>query len=158
MKYRHLILILLCLLMGNTLVHAQLFSTSSQEFHSYGGGGGSGYATMPSATSIGGSTMRSTSRFSTSTTISNYSTAPLQIANGSIQTAASNLTGGVLADNTGATTDNTGFIPTDPQRSIAPPDFPNVPLGLDWDAFLLLLALTLLYAFRLYRKRHTTQP
>lgn len=155
LKHRYIILILLCLLVGNTIVHAQLFSTSSQEFHSYGGGG-SGYTTMSSSTLGGSSTMRSTSSFSTSTTISSYSTAPIHIANGSIQTAASNLNGGILADDAGltSTSSNTGFIPTDPRRPIAPPT--DAPLGLDWDAFLLLLSLALLYGFRLYRKQHTT--
>lgn len=156
LKHRYVILIFLCLLMGNTIAYAQLFSTSSLELHSYGGEGNS--TTISASTSTGYSHMRSTSSLSTSTTISAYSTAPIQMANGSIQTAASKLGGGVLADEAGltSTSSNSGFIPTDPQRSIAPPEF--APLGLDWDALLLLLSLALLYTLRLFRKHHTTQP
>lgn len=154
MKHRFLILICLCLIMGNSTAFAQLFSTSSSSFHSYGGGGS--YAPTPSSTT---SSIRSTSSFSTATTISNYSTAPIHMANGTLHTAASTLSGGMLADETGFTTDagDTGFIPISPQRPIAPPD-ENVPLHLDWDAFLLLLSLVLIYTLRHYRKHPTTQP
>lgn len=140
--------------MGNNTAFAQLFSTSSGSFHAYGGGGS--YAPTPSSTT---SSIRSTSSFSTATTISNYSTAPIHMANGTLQTAASTLSGGMLADETGFTTDagDTGFIPISPQRPIAPPD-ENVPLHLDWDAFLLLLSLVLIYTLRHYRKHPTTQP
>ena len=103
------------------LASAQLFSTSASDIHSYGGGG-NGFASMPS------SSMRGTTSFSSSsaasTTIGNYSTAPMRMANGTVQTAASTLNGGMLADETGFTTEggNTGFIPKGPQRSIAPPN------------------------------------
>ena len=118
--------------------------------HSYGGGG-YGYSSMPSTT------MRATSTYTdnsaTSTTISNYSTAPMRMANGTIQTAASTLNGGMLADETGFTTEggNTGFIPTDPQRSIAPPQF--APLHLDWDALLFILLLLIPYLYRVDKRR-----
>ena len=145
----------MCLLLSNTLMHAQLFSTSSYEIHSYGGGG-SGSSAVPS------STMRSMTTYtnsctpitiSTSTTISNYSTASMRMANGTIQTAASTLNGGMLADETGFTTEggNTGFIPTDPQRSIAPPEF--APLHLDWDALLFILLLLIPYLYRVDKRR-----
>lgn len=137
--------------MGNSTAFAQLFSTSSGSFHSYGGGGS--YAPTPSSTT---SSIRSTSSFSTATTISNYSTAPIHMANGTVQTAASTLNGGMLADETGFTTEggNTGFIPTGPQRSIAPPDV-NVPLHLDWHALLFILFLAGGYALYLRRKLRT---
>ena len=133
---------------------AQLFSTSASDIHSYGGGG-NGFASMPS------SSMRGTTSFSSSsavsTTIGNYSTAPMRMANGSIQTAASTLSGGILADETGFTSDggNTGFIPTDPQRSIAPPnpEDENVPLHLDWDALLFILLLLIPYLYRVDKRR-----
>lgn len=137
--------------MGNSTAFAQLFSTSSGSFHSYGGGGS--YAPTPSSTT---SSIRSTSSFSTATTISNYSTAPIHMANGTVQTAASTLNGGMLADESGFTTEggNTGFIPTGPQRSIAPPDV-NAPLHLDWDALLFILFLAGGYALYLRRKLRT---
>lgn len=148
MKHRFLILICLCLIMGNSTAFAQLFSTSSGSFHSYGGGGS--YAPTPSSTT---SSIRSTSSFSTATTISNYSTAPIHMANGTLQTAASTLSGGMLADETGFTTDagDTGFIPISPQRPIAPPDV-NVPLHFDWESFLLLLLLAATYAYKQYAR------
>lgn len=137
--------------MGNSTMFAQLFSTSSGSFHSYGGGGS--YAPTPSSIT---SSIRSTSSFSTATTISNYSTAPIHMVNGTLQTAASTLSGGMLADETGFTTDagDTGFIPISPQRSIAPPDpeDENVPLHLDWDSFLLLLLLAATYAYKQYAR------
>lgn len=82
------------------------------------------------------------------------------MANGTLHTAASTLSGGMLADETGFTTDagDTGFIPISPQRPIAPPD-ENVPLHLDWDAFLLLLSLVLIYTLHQKNRKHpTTQP
>lgn len=135
--------------MGNSTAFAQLFSTSSGSFHSYGGGGS--YAPTPSSTT---SSIRSTSSFSTATTISNYSTAPIHMANGTLQTAASTLSGGMLADETGFTTDagDTGFIPISPQRPIAPPD-ENVPLHLDWDALLFILLLLIPYLYRVDKRR-----
>ncbi len=77
------------------------------------------------------------------------------MANGTIQTAASTLSGGILADETGFTSDggNTGFIPTDPQRSIAPPDFDDVPLHLDWDTLLFILLLIIPYFYRVDKRR-----
>ena len=135
--------------MGNSTAFAQLFSTSSGSFHSYGGGGS--YAPTPSSAT---SSIRSTSSFSTATTISNYSTAPIHMANGTLQTAASTLSGGMLADETGFTTDagDTGFIPISPQRPIAPPD-ENVPLHLDWDALLFILLLLIPYLYRVDKRR-----
>ena len=152
LKHRYFILVLLCLIVGNTTSLAQLYSTSSSEFHSYGSG-----AYTPA---IGTTDFSSTSRFSTTTTISSYSTAPMHVANGGFQTVANQLDDITFADDLiggGSTTGETGFIPTDPQRStIAPPTI--APLGLDWDTFLLLLSLVALYAFRLYRKSRTTIP
>ena len=122
--------------------------------HSYGGGG-YGYSSMSSTTMRATSTY--TAKSATSTTISNYSTAPMRMANGTIQTAASTLSGGILADETGFTSDggNTGFIPTDPQRSIAPPnpEDENVPLHLDWDALLFILLLLIPYLYRVDKRR-----
>lgn len=142
--------------MGNSTAFAQLFSTSSSSFHSYGGGGS--YAPTPSSTT---SSIRSTSSFSTATTISNYSTAPIHMANGTLQTAASTLSGGMLADETGFTTDagDTGFIPISPQRSIAPPDpeDENVPLHLDWDALLFILLLLIPYLYRVNKRKISGQ-
>lgn len=118
--------------------------------HSYGGGG-NGFASMSSSAKSGTTSFSSSS--AASTTIGNYSTAPLRMANGTIQTAASTLNGGMLADETGFTTEggNTGFIPTDPQRSIAPPEF--APLHLDWDALFFIFLLLIPYLYRVDKRR-----
>lgn len=137
-------------------MHAQLFSTSSYEIHSYGGGG-NGFASMSSSAKSGTTSFSGSS--AASTTIGNYSTAPMRMANGTIQTAASTLSGGILADETGFTSDggNTGFIPTDPQRSIAPPDFDDVPLHFDWDALLFILLLLIPYLYQVDKRRISGQ-
>ena len=142
----------MCLLLSNTLMHAQLFSISSYEIHSYGGGG-NGFASMSSSAKSGTTSFSGSS--AASTTIGNYSTAPMRIANGTIQTAASTLSGGILADETDFTSDggNTGFIPTDPQRSIAPPDYDDVPLHFDWDALLFIFLLLIPYLYRVDKRR-----
>lgn len=132
-------------------VMAQLFTTSSSSLHSYGGGGSAGIA----APTFSGSSsfMQSGSRFSTSTTISSYSTAPIHIANGTIKTVASTLEGGILSD-------ETGFIPTTPQTNttttnnngtIAPPEF--APLHFDWDALLFIFLLLIPYLYRVDKRR-----
>lgn len=79
--------------------------------------------------------------------------ANIQFANGSIQTAASSLSGATLAD-------ETGFIATSyngvsgPQRSPGEggSGVPDTPLGLGWDAILLMLLLAAGYIFYLRRK------
>ena len=141
----------MCLLLSNTLMHAQLFSTSSYEIHSYGGGG-NGFASMSSSAKSGTTSFSGSS--AASTTIGNYSTAPMRMVNGTVQTAASTLNGGMLADETGFTTEggNTGFIPTGPQRSIAPPDV-DAPLHLDWDALLFIFLLLIPYLYRVDKRR-----
>ena len=138
MKHRYIILIALCLLAGHSAAFAQLFSTSASTFHAYE----SGSASMSHSE---GMTMRSTSSFATTSTLSSYSTAPIRIANGSIQTVANQLDNIRLADDLidYGTSSKSGFIPTGPQRSIAPPT--KAPLHLDWDALLFLLALVTLY-------------
>lgn len=132
--------------MGNTAAWGQLFSTSSGEFHSYGGGGGG-------ASYGAGVAMRSTSSYTTGTTMSSYSTAPMRVANGGIQTVANQLDEIRLADDliAGSESGDSGFIPTGPQRSIAPPTL--APLGLDWDVLLFLLSIVMLYALRMYLHR-----
>lgn len=78
----------------------------------------------------------------------------MRMANGTIQTVASTLSGGILAEETGFTSDagDTGFIPTGPQRSIAPPDV-DAPLHLDWDALLFIFLLLIPYLYRVDKRR-----
>ena len=152
LRHRYIILILTCLLLSNKPTLAQLFSTSASDIHSYGGGG-NGFASMSSSAKSGTTSFSGSS--AASTTIGNYSTAPLRMANGTVQTAASTLNGGMLADETGFTSDagDTGFIPTGPQRSIAPPDYDDVPLHLDWDALLFIFLLLIPYLYQVDKRR-----
>jgi hypothetical protein len=73
-----------------------------------------------------------------------YSTAPMQVANGSIKTIASTVTGGVLLDNSNS---NGGYIPT-----ITPviPGVPDTPIDDGWDVALLLALLCVGYVVRRY--------
>lgn len=141
LKRIFIILFGLCPLLNAVSISAQLFSTSSVDFHSYSSSGDF-YSPELSAHSTALS-IRSTSTIYNSTTIDNYSTAPMHVANGFIKTVASELDGNIF-------TEEISYIPTAPQRSIPPPTV--APLGLDWDAFVLLLLLAIAYAFYLYRK------
>jgi hypothetical protein len=134
---------------------AQIFTTSSSTYRSYGGGGDISIATPYSSGS--NSFMRSNSQFANSSSNHTYSTAPICIANGSIKTVASTLGGGVLSD-------ETGFIPTTPQDNstttnnngtIAPPQF--APLHLDWDALLFILLLLIPYLYRVNKRKISGQ-
>lgn len=132
---------MLCPLFRANVLLAQLFTTSAHNYHSYGGG-----SSMPiGATEVTSVSMRSTSAYTpASTSVGAYSTAPIQMANGTIKTVASSLDGSSLAD-------ESGFIPTDPQRSngsIAPPREDPVPLGMGWDSILFLSMLLTLVALR----------
>ena len=72
-----------------------------------------------------------------------YSTAPMSVANGSIKTAASNVVGGVLSEDS-----STGFIPTGPQRAPGTPK--PTPIGDGWDVALLLALLCVGYVVKRY--------
>jgi hypothetical protein len=71
-----------------------------------------------------------------------FSAAPMNVAKGTIKTIASTISGGVLS-----VEENTGFIPTQPQRA---PGVPAVPIGEGWDVVLLLAMLCGGYVVRRY--------
>lgn len=75
-----------------------------------------------------------------------YSTAPMQMANGVVRTAASSVSGGVLLGNSGT---NTGG-----ETTIIPviPGVPDTPLTMGWDILLFMGVLSILYAIYLKRK------
>ena len=77
---------MLCSLFRANVLLAQLFTTSAHDYHSYGGG-----SSMPiGATEVTSVSMRSTSAYTpASTSVGAYSTAPIQMANGTIKTASS---------------------------------------------------------------------
>ena len=70
-----------------------------------------------------------------------FSAAPMNVAKGTIKTIASTISGGVLS-----VEENTGFIPTQPQRAPGVP----VPIGEGWDVVLLLAMLCGVYVVRRY--------
>lgn len=156
MKQLYYILISISIVIGTPQLTAQIYSTAGRN-NSYRVNPNNDYTTTTS--------FRSTSSYRTSYDMPKRAfQADIQFANGQIQTAASTLSGGILAD-------DAKYIPTNPQRNGTngeddqtydedytenPPEF--APLGLDWDALLLLLSLAVLYTLRLFRKHHTTQP
>lgn len=155
MKHLYYILISISIVIGTPQLTAQIYSTAGRTT-SYRANPSNDYATTTS--------FRSTSSYRTSYDMPKRAfQADIQFANGQIQTAASTLSGGILAD-------DAGYMPTHPQRNGTnedddqiydddydytenPPD--TAPIELDWDSFLLLLALALLYAYSIYRKQHS---
>jgi hypothetical protein len=77
----------------------------------------------------------------------------MQVANGSIKTIASSVTGGVLL---GEGTSSGGYIPPTGQ-TITPviPGVPDTPLGEGWDVVGLLALLCAAYALYCYRREQS---
>lgn len=97
------------------------------------------------------SNFRSTSVYRTTVMQENTSTsysAPMYVANGTIQTVASSIRGGVLSEEG---ENNVGYI--SPMRGAAViPGVPDTPIGDGWDVALLLTMLCSAYAIYCYRK------
>ena len=138
---------MLCPLVSYSALWAQIYSTSSATYRSIST---SGVGVSPAT-----SDFRSTSSYSERTSTAqitrsvSYSTAPMRVANGTITTVASQLTGGVLADEDDSPT---GYIPTRPKRVPGVPD--TVPLNDGWDVAILLAILCLSYG--IYLRRNAT--
>ena len=141
MKRLILILFILIPLLTQGQLQAQIYSTSSSRHHTYTSGG---VAPAPATYEF-----QSTSRFRATSSNNSYATAPMQVANGSIKTIASSVTGGVLTDNDG------GSIPPaiggDNGAVIA--GVPDLPIGEGWDVLLLLAMLCTIYVVRVTYKR-----
>ena len=142
MKRLLIILLVLCTYVNRGTICAQIHCTSPSRHHSYTSGGG-----VVSTPSYG---FGSTSMYSNSISRRNYySTAPMQVANGSIKTIASSIKGGVLLN------DLANNIPSQRIRSrqntMAPPtDTEEFPIGDGWDVALLLAVLCVGYVVRRY--------
>lgn len=140
MKRLFVILLVLCPYMSYGSLLAQIYSTSSSTFRSYSSANG---VVPPTAIEF-----RSTSvykKINQENNVQHYSTAPMQVANGSIKTMASSIKGGVLSSG-----DETGYIPpTSPQRVPGVPDT-DAPIGDGWDVALLLALLCVGYVVRRY--------
>lgn len=70
----------------------------------------------------------------------------MQVANGSIKTIASSVTGGVLLGNSNGDNNNTNYIPLGEQNNGAViAGVPDLPIGGGWDVALLLALLCVGY-------------
>lgn len=131
-------MLILCPLLPQGGLQAQIFSTASSRHHSYSSGG---VAVAPSTYEF-----QSTSIYGTANSRKSYATAPMQVANGSIKTIASSVTGGVLTNNEG------GSIPptTGNDQGAVIAGVPDLPIGEGWDVALLLALLCVGYVVRRY--------
>ena len=133
---------ILCPLMTQGKLQAQIFSTASSRHHSYSTGGA---AVAPSTYEF-----QSTSVYGIANSRKN-ATAPMQVANGSIRTVASSVTGGVLLGNSNGDNNNTNYIPPGEQNNGAViAGVPDLPIGGGWDVALLLALLCVGYVVKRY--------
>ena len=132
MKRLFIILLILCPLFGQGIAKAQIYSTASSRHRTYTNGG---VVIAPSSLEF-----RSTSIYGNSVKRKkSYATAPMQVANGSIRTVASSVTGGVLLGNSNGTGNNTGYIqPGESNNGAVISGVPDTPIGDGWDVALLL--------------------
>jgi hypothetical protein len=97
---------------------------------------------------------QSTSIYKPTNRKKSYATAPMQVANGSIKTVASSVTGGVLLGNSNGDNNNTNYIPPGEQNNGAViAGVPDLPIGDGWDVALLLTLLCAGYALYCYRRQ-----
>ena len=147
MKRLIIILFILCPLMTQGKLQAQIYSTASSRHRTYTNGG---VVIVPAPLEF-----QSTSLYKTSTRKKSYATAPMQVANGSIRTVASSVTGGVLLENNTNTGDNGYIQPGENGAVIA--GVPDLPIGDGWDVALLLGLLCAGYVVFRYRKQRENQ-
>lgn len=140
MKRLFIILLILYSLISQGLVQAQIYSTASKRYNTY--------STAGVASSPGMYEFQTTSTYVVAKSNKNFATAPMQVANGSIKTIASTITGGVLSN---STTTSGEYIPTQTTTPVIP-GVPDLPLGDGCDVFLFLGLLSILYAMYLTRK------
>ena len=136
-------MLLLCPLVLPVQVSAQIYSTAEAALRTNRHCSTPVFMQEPTTTPF-----RSTSIYSTtSANTSAFSTAPIHMANGSIRTVASTLTGGILADDTGfiSTESNTTTSDWNDQDDGWGTGTPDLPLHLDWDALIFILLLLILY-------------
>ena len=134
-------MLLLCSLLTQGKIQAHIYSTASKRYHTYTS---TGVALYPDIYKF-----RSTSIYGTTNSRS-YATAPMQVANGSIKTVASSITGGVLTNNEGYILHEGG---KDQGAVIA--GVPDLSLGDGWDVGIFLALLSM--AYLLYVKRKDKQ-
>lgn len=136
------------------MLHAQIYTTSSATYHSYSVGG---YENRANTCQF-----RTTSPQIQQNHTNTYSTAPMRVATGTVSTVASQLQGGISADEFARKQYITRAKKAGPSSGGPPPpdtsddggtggDTP-MPIGEGWDVALLLLILCIGYALYLRRK------
>lgn len=124
------------------MAHAQIYTTSSATYHSYSVGG---YENRANTCQF-----RTTSPQIQQNHTNTYSTAPMRVATGTVSTVASQLQGGISADEFARKQYITRAKKAGPGSGGPPP--PDTPIGEGWDVALLLSLLCLGYAVYLKRK------
>lgn len=129
-------------------LQAQIYSTASSRHRTYTNGG---MMLAPDPLEF-----QSTSIYKPTNRKKSYATAPMQVANGSIRTVASSVTGGTLLGNSNGSLDgngNTGYIePGEGNGGAVISGVPDLPIGDGWDVALLLTLLCAGYALYCYRR------
>lgn len=154
MKRLFVILLILCTWVTYPMLHAQIYTTSSATYHSYSVGG---YENRANTCQF-----RTTSPQIQQNHTNTYSTAPMRVATGTVSTVASQLQGGISADEFARKQYITRAKKAGPSSGGPPPpdtsddggtggDTP-MPIGEGWDVALLLLILCIGYALYLRRK------
>lgn len=124
-------------------LQAQIYSTASSRHRTYTNGG---VVQTPVTYEF-----QSTSVYGTFTRKKSSATAPMQVANGSIRTVASSVTGGVLLGNSNGDNNNTNNIPPGKQNNGAViAGVPDLPICGGWDVALLLALLCVGYVVKRY--------
>lgn len=151
MKRLFTILLILCA-WGGAMAHAQIYTTSSATYHSYSVGG---YENRANTCQF-----RTTSPQIQQNHTNTYSTAPMRVATGTVSTVASQLQGGISADEFARKQYITRAKKAGPGSGGPPPPDTSddggtggdTPIGEGWDVALLLSLLCLGYAVYLKRK------
>lgn len=140
MKRLLVILLVLCPYVSYGTLFAQIYTTSSASYRSHST---SGCLATPPVMEF-----RTTSAYGRSmATTRTYSTAPMQMANGVVRTAASSLNGGTLLGGSSSINNESGTTTTP-----VIPGVPDTPLSTGWDVLLFLVALSIIYAIHKHRK------
>lgn len=146
------ILLILCAWGGDPMAHAQIYTTSSATYRSCSTGGWIDRLPVDQ--------FRTTSLYVQQNDVVQYSTAAMYVANGYVKTVASQLQGGISADEFAR--ERVAMRRSGPSGGgIAPPapgqgNTNNQPLTLGWDVILLLLICSTVCALHIYRKRRLT--
>ena len=131
---------MLCPCLAGGIMQAQLYTTSSSRGLYLSTS--KGVVATPSTSNFRSTSVYRTSAMQEKTSASN--SAPMHVANGSIQTVASSIRGGVLSE---GSENNAGYI-SPMRRAAVIPGVPDTPIGDGWDVALLLAVLCVGYVVK----------